>query len=333
MLGYVDEKLKSTQVATVWSDKKGKQIPVSASSVRRCLKRKFPDEPSMVAARPKGMRVGGNTAHHNKCRLMEARYWKSQGQDVVDGIFFADETKIAFREHKNKQIDIEWVYRGTASEFNWYEKMRWPGTINLFLMMSKDGIELTEIYHKNLNLARYKELLPAIGDAIQQSDVDFSVYMHDNCWRGTQPVEELNEFLGRGRWTQYMGKPCRRNHPTLRTPVRKLPVKVPRKRCGCDFPDGPIHAAFNPKMNLAEETFAQLDRIMTKNKIKDEKKKPGSWILKGAGKKKFWVKQLKKAIRQLNKDKDFFINQYNGYLKRCDAYIRSRGKRLKTSKW
>ena len=255
----------------------------------------------MVAARPKGMRIGGNTAHHNKCRLIEARYWKSQGQDVVDGIFFADETKIAFREHKNKQIDIEWVYRGTASESNWYEKMRWPGTINLFLMMSKDGIELTEIYHKNLNLARYKELLTAVGDAIQQSDVDFSVYMHDNCWRGTQPVEELNEFIDRSRWTQYMGKPCRRNHPTLRTPVRKLPVKVPRKRCGCDFPDGPIHAAFNPKMNLAEETFAQLDRIMTKNKIEDEKKKPGSWILKGAGKKKFWVRQLKKAIRQLKR--------------------------------
>ena len=93
----IDEKLKSTQVATVWSDKKGRQIPVSASSVRRCLKRKFPDEPSMVASRPKGMRVGGDTAHHNKCRLTEARYWKSQGQAFIDGVFFVDETKIAFR--------------------------------------------------------------------------------------------------------------------------------------------------------------------------------------------------------------------------------------------
>ena len=56
-------------------------------------------------------------------------------------------------------------------------------------MISKDGIELSEIYHRNLNIARYKELLPIIGDTIGQSNVDFKVYMHDNCWRGTQPVE------------------------------------------------------------------------------------------------------------------------------------------------
>ena len=102
------EKLKSTQVVTVWSDKKTKQVEVSASTVRRALKRKFPDEPSMLAARPKGMKVGGETAHHNKCRLLEAQYLKAKGQAFVDGMFFADETKIRFREHKNRQIDIEW---------------------------------------------------------------------------------------------------------------------------------------------------------------------------------------------------------------------------------
>ena len=47
------EKLKSTQVVTVWSDKEQEQVEVSASTVRRALKRKFPDEPSMLAARPK----------------------------------------------------------------------------------------------------------------------------------------------------------------------------------------------------------------------------------------------------------------------------------------
>ena len=72
------EKLKSTQVVTVFSDKKQEQVEVSASTVRRALKRKFEDEPSMLPARPKGMRVGGETAHHNKCRLLEAKFWNKK---------------------------------------------------------------------------------------------------------------------------------------------------------------------------------------------------------------------------------------------------------------
>ena len=81
----------------------------------------------MVAAKPKGHRVGGNSAHHNKCRLLEAKFWKSQPQEVINGIWFADESKMSLREHKNKMIDIEWVPRGTAGESNWYETPRWPG--------------------------------------------------------------------------------------------------------------------------------------------------------------------------------------------------------------
>ena len=119
----------------------------------------------------------------------------------------------------------------------------------------------------------------------------------------------------------------------MRTPIRKLPVKVPKLRCSCTFPEGPIHAAFNPKMNLVEETFAQLDRIMTANKIKDANNNK-KWIIRGSGKKKFWKKELRKAIRQLNKNKQFFINQYATYKKtRCEEFIKSRGKRLRTSKW
>ena len=56
-------------------------------------------------------------------------------------------------------------------------------------------------------------------------------------------------------------------------------------------------------------------------------------VIKGAGKKKFWIKQLEKAIQQLNTDTQFFVNQYDTYLTRCKAFIASRGKRLKTSKW
>ena len=73
------KELKCNEVVSVFSDKKNKQVTVSASTIRRCLKRPFRDEPSMVAARPKGMKVGGNTAHHNKCRKLEAEYWSKQG--------------------------------------------------------------------------------------------------------------------------------------------------------------------------------------------------------------------------------------------------------------
>lgn len=327
-----EEKLKSTQVATVYSDKERKQIPVSASSTRRFLKRKFPDEPSMVAARPKGMKVGGNTAHHNKCRLIEAKYWRSKGQDFIDRMFFADESKITFREHKNKQIDIEWVFRGEACDSNWYEEPRWPGQINLFILQSKRGIEYYDIYHRNMKIGDYRDMLPHIGEVIRSSDTNFSAYMHDNAWKGTQPVGTLNRHIGRNKWTQYMGRPCNKDHPTRKTPIRKLPVKVPKLRCPCSFPSGHIHAAFNPKLNIAENTFAEIDRILTDNKIKDAiAGRP--WILKGAGKKKFWVRQMKKAIRQINKNKAFFENQHNTYLERCTLFIQSRGKRLRTSKY
>ena len=55
--------------------------------------------------------------------------------------------------------------------------------------------------------------------------------------------------------------------------------------------------------------------------------------MRGAGKKTRWKQELEKAINQVNEDKEWFIKQYDGYMKRCDAYIASNGKRLKTSKW
>ncbi len=254
--------------------------------------------------------------------------WKQNSE----GLWCVDESKMTFREHKNKMIDIEWVYRGEAGEANWYEQPRWPGQINLFILQSIEGIELFYIYDNNMKMDDYKELLPQIKQEINKSSANFTCYMHDNAWKGKQPTVDLNMILGRGKWTRYMGKPCRKNHPTMKTPIRKYPVKVQKLRCDCDFPDGPIHAAFNPKLNLVEETFAKIDRQMMQNKIDDEKKnKP--WIAIGSGKKKFWTRQLEKAIHQVNKDKHFFINQHKSYKQRCKAFIKSRGKRLKTTKW
>ncbi len=147
-----------------------------------------------------------------------------------------------------------------------------------------------------------------------------------------QPRAELNRYIdiGEGKWTQYMGKPCNKDHHE--NTIRRQPVKVQKLRCSCTFPEGPIHTAFNPKMNIIEDTFAEFDRIMNTNKIKDAQNNK-ICVIKGSKKTKLWTRQLKKAVRQLNKNKQFFINQYTNYKDRCNAFIRSRWKRLKTSKW
>ena len=250
-----EEKLKCTDIASVWKDKRkdmgrrmcedrGKQVQVSASTARRFLKEPLGDEPSHVAARPKGMRVGGQTAHHNKARLTEAKYWKSQPQEVINGIVFGDESKMRMKEGRNKMIDIEWCFRGDASETNWYEDPRHTTQINLFLVQSIDGILFYELYNRNMKKAHYIEKLPQIKETIDESGLDFKVWMHDNAWRGAQPTGVLDEVFGEGRYTKYMGTPCKKDSDTMRTPVTDRPCKVPKKRCGCKFPTGPIHASY-----------------------------------------------------------------------------------------
>ena len=86
-------------------------------------------------------------------------------------------------------------------------------------------------------------------------------------------------------------------------------------------------------MNLVEETFAKIDRQMLKNQREDAQKNK-HWPQKGAGKEKFWKKELEKAVNQVNRDKDFFKSQYKSYkTKRCQKFIKSKGKRLKTTKY
>ena len=329
------KKMKSTEVTTVWSDKKNKLITISPTSARRYLKRKLgnlPDERRMIPARPKGMKVGGDTPHHDRCRLTEALWLKMKGQAYIDGMYHADESKIKFKERPNRQIDIEWTYLGEASETGWFEDQRHPGQINLYILQSKNGIEMYDIYHKNLGVQRYKtDILPKVG-AIVEDDPDFTCYLHDNAWGGKKPTAELDHYIGENKWTQYMGRPCRQNHPTALTPVRKLPVKVAADVCRCEFPEGPIHAAYHPKFNLVEQTFDRINRKMILNKRADAVN-GRMWPLRGPGKKKWWIAELKKAIKEVNDDKAWFKAQYDGFIKRCDEFITSNGKRLKKSKW
>ena len=326
-------KMKATQVTVVWSDKENDFIPVSPSTARKYLKRRYSEEePSMLAARPKAMKVGGNTPHHDRCRLHESLFLKMKGLDYIKRSFHADESKIKFKERPNKQIDIEWVYRGEAGEANWFEDQRHPGQINLFLMISRNGVELYEIFHKNMNMEMYKtKILPKIG-AVLERNPNFSYYLHDNFMRGSQPTEELNHYVGEGKWTQYMGRPCTKPHETWLTPVTKRPVRVAADVCECTFPNGPIHAAYHPKFNLTEEAFDKIKRLMLKNKRADAIA-GRNWPLRGSGKKKWWTTELHKAIKQFNDDKAWFQRTFDRFMNRCNAFIASEGKRVKTSKW
>ena len=85
-------------------------------------------------------------------------------------------------------------------------------------------------------------------------------------------------------------------------------------------------------MNLVEETFAEIDRELLKMKRADAIR-GNSWLVDRSQRKAFWKRKLRMAIRRVNANKDFFKAQYAGYKKRCNAFIKSRGKRLKTSKY
>ena len=103
-----------------------------------------------------------------------------KGQAYINAMCHADESKMKFKERKNKSIDIIWVYRGQAGEANWFEDQRHPGQCNLYLMQSRNGIEYYEIYDKTLNKTRYKRrILPQVGKVIKDSEI-FTCYLHDN---------------------------------------------------------------------------------------------------------------------------------------------------------
>ena len=85
-------------------------------------------------------------------------------------------------------------------------------------------------------------------------------------------------------------------------------------------------------MNMVENTFSRIDAELLAMKRADAVKGK-SWIQPRTKRKAFWKRKPRMAIRRVNKDKEYFKAQYASYKERCDDFIRSRGKRLKKSKW
>ena len=88
----------------------------------------------------------------------------------------------------------------------------------------------------------------------------------------------------------------------------------------------------NLKLNLVENTFSEIDAELLRMRRADAIKGI-SWIVQRTKRKTFWKRKLRMAIRRVDKNKDYFKAQYASYKERCDDFIRSRGKRLKKSKW
>jgi len=209
-------------------------------------------------------------------------------------------------------------------------KVRWPGQTNLLVVMSIRGIEYYDIFDKNMTKGEYATYIPIIGSLATDSEHPFSCYLHDNAF--DQDHELFNAAFGVGKWTKYMARPCTKPSTDRLTPKTRRPVRVPKNNCTCEFSEPPWHAPFNPKLNLTEEVFAKLDRQMTENKIEDQKL-GRTWIMRGSDKKRFWREELRRAIVQVNADKEFFKKQYRSFKTRCQAFVNSGGKRLRTTKW
>ena len=88
----------------------------------------------------------------------------------------------------------------------------------------------------------------------------------------------------------------------------------------------------NPKLNCVENTFAEIDAELLRLRRADAVKGK-SWIVPKTKRKAFYKRKLRMAIRRVNNNKEYFKAQYASYKERCNDFIRSRGKRLKKSKW
>ena len=88
----------------------------------------------------------------------------------------------------------------------------------------------------------------------------------------------------------------------------------------------------NPKLNVIENTFEEIDRELMKLRKEDELKGK-SWIIPQKKRNAFWRRKIRMAIRRVNNNKDYFKTQYASYKERCNDFVRSRGKQLAMPKW
>ena len=96
----------------------------------------------------------------------------------------------------------------------------------------------------------------------------FSYLLHDQCMRGSKPVEALDEVFGEGNWGTAPPPPCKkitgsritqvRASPKRRGHTRKIKTTTPFKRCHCSLPHG-AQAAKIPEANRAEHFFNRIE--------------------------------------------------------------------------
>ena len=85
---------------------------------------------------------------------------------------------------------------------------------NLYLAIYRFGVLAYHFFTEAYNGDFYFNfLLPKLGDALkkveEETDFEATVVHHDNCLNGKKDSHALDKYLGAGRWTTYMGAPCK----------------------------------------------------------------------------------------------------------------------------
>ena len=107
-----------------------------------------------------------------------------------------------------------WVLEEEVAYSNIQPDNNRHNAFNLYLSVYYGGVVTFKFFTEAYNANYYSQvLLPQLGAALQkiENETDFkaTVIHHDNCLNGKKDESSLNQHLGAGRWTTYMGAPCK----------------------------------------------------------------------------------------------------------------------------
>lgn len=287
-------------------------------------------------ASPKKRRVREYTAHHKRVRAEVCGSWLKKSQSWQQNGVFADEKGFGIVLAPNPKCDVIWVKKEDRATSNvWIcNKSDEQRVINLFVAISRHGVEAFHIYDKNFTDRYYKDhILPnVLGHAIQWREQfsgrgPFSFYYHDHCMRGTKPVQQLDDIVGKRKWLRYAGPPCKTKtgkfHQIEFTNKQgtfvsyKREIQVAMKECVCVFDDpAGIAPALSPDCNPTENFFNFLLQILKRRARNGFKFGPSQKLV---------ARRISEAIAVADSDTAWFRKTFDNLPKRWSKIVRTGG--------
>ena len=132
--------------------------------------------------------------------------------------------------------------------------------------------------------------------------------------KGARPNENLNLVFGKGQWTEAPVPPCKiqvgeriievKSTPTRRSYTRTHKIMKPNPECNCKFKTNSFPAKC-PELNITENVFSWI-----RDHLKEQAKK-NDWPKTSEA----LEKRIIKAIKEVNKKKDWFFNAFKSLQK------------------